>query len=95
VHELMFNIEAEKFQITYHRENSKIAPSTREFIKPPNWNDKGSTWTWNNDFHNTYQVSLDQLLSDPTELRINPTRNKTERLATSLSPKKTWSYFSC
>ena len=32
----IYNIEGEKFQITYHRESSKIAPSTREFLKPAN-----------------------------------------------------------
>lgn len=56
IHELVFNIESEKFQITYHRESNKIAPSTREFIKPQNWNDKGNTWTWSSDLHQTYQV---------------------------------------
>jgi hypothetical protein len=54
--EMVYNIEAEKFQITYHRESTKIAPSTREFVKPPNWNDKSQTWTWTSDLHQTYQV---------------------------------------
>ena len=58
IHELVYNIEADKFNITYHRENNKIAPSTREFLKPANWNDKGNTWTWSNDLHNTYQASF-------------------------------------
>ncbi|RNA42987.1 dynein regulatory complex subunit 7 isoform X1 [Brachionus plicatilis] len=57
IHELIYNIEAEKFQITYHRESTKIAPSTREFLKPPNWNDKSTTWNWNLDLHQTYQAS--------------------------------------
>jgi hypothetical protein len=58
IQEIVFNIEAEKFQITYHRENSKIAASTREFAKPSNWNDKSNTWTWNNDLHQAYLVIL-------------------------------------
>jgi len=57
IHELVYNIEADKFQITYHRETSKIAPTTREFFKPPNWNDKGISWTWTNELHQCYQVS--------------------------------------
>jgi len=52
----MFNIEAEKFQITYHRESTKIAPSTREYVKPSNWNDKGQSWSWSTDLHQSYQV---------------------------------------
>lgn len=58
IHEIVYNIEGEKFQITYHRESSKIAPSTREFLKPANWNDKGNTWSWSSDLHSTYQVYL-------------------------------------
>lgn len=50
------NIEADKFQIAYHRESSKIAPSTREFTKPHNWTDRGTTVAWNPDFHQTYKV---------------------------------------
>ena len=56
IHELIFNIEAEKFQLIYHRENTKIAPSTRDFMKPANWNDKGQMWTWSSDLHEAYQV---------------------------------------
>ncbi len=59
VHELTFNVEADKFGLEYHRESAKIAPSTREFSKPPNWNDKGNTWTWSNDLHSTYQAGTD------------------------------------
>jgi len=58
VHELTFNVEADKFNLIYHRENAKIAPSTRDFTKPANWNDKGNTWSWSNDLHTTYQVNL-------------------------------------
>ncbi len=60
IHELVYNIEADKFNITYHRDSNKIAPSTREFLKPANWNDKGNTWSWSNDLHMTYQVNLKQ-----------------------------------
>ena len=57
--ELIYNIEAEKFQVTYHRESSKIAPSSREFTKPANWNDKSTTWTWSQDLHQTFQAGTE------------------------------------
>ena len=68
IYEIVFNIEVEKFQITYHRENSKIAASTREYVKPPNWNDKGNTWTWNNDLHQTYQAGTEYKKKKNVEL---------------------------
>ena len=49
--------EWRKFQIIYNRESTKIAPSTREFMKPSNWNDKGQSWTWSTDLHQSYQVT--------------------------------------
>lgn len=39
--------------------HENIAPSTREFSKPPNWADKGSTWAWNSDYHQTYESDTD------------------------------------
>ena len=57
--ELIYNIETEKFQVTYHRESSKVAPSSREFTKPQNWNDKSSTWTWSQDLHQTFQAGTE------------------------------------
>ena len=48
----------EKIQLTYHRESSKIAPSTREFAKPANWYDKANASIWKDELHSTYQVRL-------------------------------------
>ena len=45
--------------MTYHRESSKVAPSSREFAKPPNWNDKSSTWTWSQELHQTFQAGTE------------------------------------
>lgn len=68
IHELVYNIESDKFNIIYHRENAKIAPSTREYIKPLNWNDKGNTWTWSNELHSTYQAGTEYKAKKNVEL---------------------------
>ncbi len=36
-----------------------MAPSSREFTKPQNWNDKSSTWTWSQDLHQTFQAGTE------------------------------------
>lgn len=55
--ELVFNISEEKIQVTYHTEDDKISASTREFIKPPNADEKGATIQWHGDNHMTFQVN--------------------------------------
>lgn len=56
--EYTFNKSKGKFQITYHRESTKIAPSTREFLKPEGIVEQNRTgsWNWSGDLHQTYQV---------------------------------------
>ena len=56
VAELVFLCSEDKIQITYHTEDKRIASSTREFIKPHNWDEKGATLTFSQDMHQTFQV---------------------------------------
>nr|KAG5712915.1 hypothetical protein BaRGS_007512 [Batillaria attramentaria] len=46
----------DKIQLTYHTEHSNIAASTRDYIKPPNWDEKGAILNWAADMHQTFQV---------------------------------------
>ena len=56
--EVVFNMEEEKIYVTYHRQDSKISATTREFIKPAPTDDKGTSGiTWNIDNHASYLVS--------------------------------------
>ncbi|CAF1062156.1 unnamed protein product [Adineta ricciae] len=59
VREIVYGIKDEKFVITYHRDDIHITPSTRTFIKPPNWNDKTVTLKWSDDQLETYQADED------------------------------------
>ena len=54
--ELIFNVQEEKMSITYHTEDDKISSSTREYIKPPNLDEKGATVQWQQENHTTFQV---------------------------------------
>ncbi|KAK3597164.1 hypothetical protein CHS0354_038091 [Potamilus streckersoni] len=54
--ELVFMCSEDKIQITYHTEDKRIASSTREYIKPHNWDEKGATLTFSGDMHQTFQV---------------------------------------
>ncbi|CAH1791154.1 unnamed protein product [Owenia fusiformis] len=54
--EVVYNIQEEKITVTYHTENSKISASTREFIKPPNSDEKGATLIMSPEMHTTFQV---------------------------------------
>ncbi|XP_041350936.1 dynein regulatory complex subunit 7-like [Gigantopelta aegis] len=57
--EMVFLVSEDKIQITYHTEDSRIASSTREFVKPPNWDEKGAILAWANEMHQTFQVDPD------------------------------------
>ena len=57
IKELIFLVSEDKIQITYHTESSHIASSTREYIKPQNWDEKGATLAWAPDMHLTFQVN--------------------------------------
>ena len=54
--ELLFLCSEDKTQLTYHTEDKRIASSTREFLKPHNWDEKGATLTFAGDMHQTFQV---------------------------------------
>jgi len=54
--ELLFLISEEKIQLTYHTVDDKISASSREFIKPPNADEKGAMLVMSNDMHTTFQV---------------------------------------
>jgi hypothetical protein len=54
--ELMFNCAEDKMHIIYHTDEPNIAASTRDFVKPPNWDEKGAILTWSTEMHNTFQV---------------------------------------
>ncbi|KAK3093928.1 hypothetical protein FSP39_021907 [Pinctada imbricata] len=58
--ELVFHMSEDKIQISYHTEDPRIASSTREYLKPANWDEKGAILTFSSDMHQTFQV-------DPTE----------------------------
>lgn len=54
--ELIFHIAEDKIQLSYHTEDLRIAASTREFLKPPNWDEKGAVLTFSSEMHQTFQV---------------------------------------
>jgi len=56
VAELLFLIAEEKITLTYHRVDDKISASTREFMKPPNSDEKGAMLVMSSDMHITFQV---------------------------------------
>lgn len=56
VAELVFLVSEDRIQVTYHTEEKRIASSTREFIKPANWDEKGAALSMTNDMHSTFQV---------------------------------------
>lgn len=62
--EIIFHVAEDKIHISYHTEDVRIAASTREFLKPPNWDEKGAVLTFNPEMHQTFQVGreLDDLL---------------------------------
>ena len=59
--EIVFLISEEKIQLTYHTEDDKISSSTREFIKPPNADEKGAMLVMQPDTHATFQVIIRQV----------------------------------
>jgi len=56
--ELTFLCSEDKIQITYHTEEERITYSTREFLKPHNWDEKGATLSFTPDMHQTFQVTM-------------------------------------
>ena len=56
ISEMVFLCAEDKIQLTYHTEHANIAASTRDFVKPPNWDEKGATLTWSAEMHGTFQV---------------------------------------
>lgn len=54
--ELIFHVAEDKIHISYHTEDVRIAASAREFLKPPNWDEKGAVLTFNPEMHQTFQV---------------------------------------
>lgn len=56
IRELIFIVSEDKIQLTYHTEDTNIASSTREYMKPPNWDEKGAVLSWLSDMHSTFQV---------------------------------------
>ncbi|XP_002741356.1 dynein regulatory complex subunit 7-like [Saccoglossus kowalevskii] len=56
VAELIFMMSEDRIQLMFHHEDTKISASTREFLKPPNANDKGSVLTMSPDMTSTFQV---------------------------------------
>lgn len=66
--ELVYLVSEDKIQMTYHTEDPRIASSTREYIKPPNWAEKGATLTFNPDMHQSFQVDPASKQSKQVEL---------------------------
>ncbi|XP_071962166.1 dynein regulatory complex subunit 7-like [Antedon mediterranea] len=58
--ELVFQIKDDRIQLMFHHQSSNITASTREFIKPPNANDKGSILSFAPDLTQTFQVNPHQ-----------------------------------
>lgn len=56
VAERIFLISEDKIQLTFHHQDGKITASFREFIKPPNANDKGAILTYTPEMTSTFQV---------------------------------------
>ena len=59
--QIEFLVSEDKVLVTYHTDKASIAASTREFLKPHNWDEKGATLSWSRDMHSTYQVSVSHL----------------------------------
>lgn len=66
--ELVFLVSEDKIQLTYHTEDPRIASSTREFLKPANWDEKGATLTFNPEMHQTFQVDPTSPMNKNVEL---------------------------
>ena len=60
--ELIFHVAEDKIHLSYHTEDVRIAASAREFLKPPNWDEKGAVLTFNPEMHQTFQVSLREFI---------------------------------
>lgn len=58
VAELIYLVSEDKMQITYHTEDPRIAASTREFVKPANWAEKGATLQFSPDMQQAFQVRI-------------------------------------
>jgi len=71
IKELIFLVSEDKIQITYHTESVHIASSSREYLKPPNWDEKGATLSWSPDMHATFQVDPSAEPSKQVELYQN------------------------
>ncbi|KAK7103521.1 dynein regulatory complex subunit 7-like [Littorina saxatilis] len=56
INEMVFLCSEDKIQLTYHTEQSNIAASTRDFVKPANWDEKGAILAWSSEMHGTFQV---------------------------------------
>ncbi|GFR82652.1 dynein regulatory complex subunit 7-like [Elysia marginata] len=71
ISELIFLMNEDKIQLTYHTVDAHIASSTREFIKPQNWDEKGAMLAWSQDMHATFQVDPNADPSKQVELYEN------------------------
>ncbi|KAA3679423.1 uncharacterized protein DEA37_0012095 [Paragonimus westermani] len=58
VAERIFHIVEDRILLTYHIGQDRIAPCTREFIKPPPSDDRRNTIQLHSDTHTSFQVSL-------------------------------------
>ena len=56
VAEVIFLIAEDRIQLTFHHQDTKVTAATRDFIKPPNANDKGAILTFSQDMTTTFQV---------------------------------------
>ncbi|XP_066281763.1 dynein regulatory complex subunit 7-like [Branchiostoma lanceolatum] len=68
VSERVFHIAEDRIQLTFHCEDNRVTASTREFIKPPNANDKSQTINMTPDMTSTFQV--DTTKKSPKNLYI-------------------------
>ncbi|XP_067680734.1 dynein regulatory complex subunit 7-like [Haliotis asinina] len=66
--ELIFAMSEDKIFLTYHTEDKRIASSTGEFNKPPNWEEKGAVLAWTPEMHQTFQVDPNAPSSKQVEL---------------------------
>ncbi|KAL5008992.1 hypothetical protein ScPMuIL_014573 [Solemya velum] len=55
--EVIYLVSEDKIMITYHTADKRIAPSSRDFVKPANWDEKGATPSFSSDMHQTFQVN--------------------------------------
>ncbi|VDI74883.1 Hypothetical predicted protein [Mytilus galloprovincialis] len=68
VAELIYLVSEDKMQITYHTEDPRIAASTREFVKPANWAEKGATLQFSPDMQQAFQVDASSRQNKQVEL---------------------------